>query len=283
MAHFFEGAFGGGQKNKMNGRVPLAIRSMTDAYTEGLDKDLPGLVRGVYLHGSAALGAFDDQSDVDFLTLINRKLTCEELAYLTDLHGELNENFPSFIMEGSYVTDEELGHSVLAPYFDGFMMIPASSGALNPITWWLLQRQGICLKGLPLEHLTLQVGERDLVHYVYNNMNSYWKKRVTRMEQLTTPSLPDVLPFDLDAEIEWTVLGILRQVYTLKERQVTSKVGAGEYGLDTLPAAYHPIIKEAIRIRKRKGSELYNTNKDRLADTFQLTHYLFECVQMLSV
>lgn len=266
----------------MDVRVPLAVRGMIDAYIEGLEKCLPGLIKGIYLHGSAALEAFDAQSDVDFLTIISRKLTCEELANLTDLHCELNENYSSFIMEGSYVTNEELGQSVLAPYFDGFMMTPASSGALNPITWWLIQKRGICLKGLTPNHLTLQVSEADLVHYVYKNLNSYWKKRVKRMEQQLMPlSLTEVLPFDLDAEIEWTVLGILRQVYTLKEYQITSKLGAGQYGLDTLPAAYHPIIKEAIRIRKREGNNLYHSNRERLSDTFQLMHYLFDLAETL--
>jgi hypothetical protein len=269
----------------MDVRVPLAVRDMTEAYIEGLDKCLPGLIVGVYLHGSAALEAFDAQSDVDFLAIIRRKLTCEELVQLTDLHCELNEHYPPFIMEGSYVTNEDLGQSIQAPYFDGFMMTPASIGALNPITWWVIQERGICLRGLTPKNLTFQVSESDLISYVYENMTSYWKKRVRRLEQLwvLSQSLPEALPFDLDAEIEWTVLGILRQIYTLKEHQITSKLGAGQYGLDTLPAPYHPIIKEAIRIRNRKDSTLYHSNRERLGDTFQLTHYLFDLVETIYV
>ncbi|WP_277674507.1 aminoglycoside adenylyltransferase domain-containing protein, partial [Piscibacillus halophilus] len=51
-------------------------------------------------------------------------------------------------------------------------------------------------------------------------------------------------------EVEWTVLGLLRQYYTLMEKDIISKLEAGYYGLEILPTKWHPIIQEAINIRK---------------------------------
>lgn len=267
----------------MDQRVPLAVRELAEAYVEGLEKNLPGQIVGVYLHGSAALGAFDAQSDVDFLVILNRKLTCEELVQLTDLHGELTDVYPFIIMEGSYVTNEDLGHSVSAPYFDGFMMTPAGNGVVNPIMWRFIKEHGICLKGRPPEELAFHISDTELVDYVYQTMNTYWRQRVKRMAKAATQANSFALPFDLDFEIEWTVLGILRQVYTLKKHRMTSKLGAGQYGIDTLPEAYHPIIEEAIRIRKRKEKSAFYSTKEKLHDTFQLIDYLFNIAEIMSV
>jgi hypothetical protein len=48
-----------------------------------------------------------------------------------------------------------------------------------------------------------------------------------------------------DEEIEWTVLGLL----TLRENDIISKLGAGEYALQQMQEEWHGITREAINIR----------------------------------
>lgn len=43
---------------------------------------------------------------------------------------------------------------------------------------------------------------------------------------------------------------ISRLYYTFRERNLISKVGAGEYGLQVVPQKWHKIIKESMRLQK---------------------------------
>nr|WP_245243402.1 aminoglycoside adenylyltransferase domain-containing protein [Mesobacillus selenatarsenatis] len=78
----------------------------------------------------------------------------------------------------------------------------------------------------------------------------------------------------IDFEIEWTVLGLLRQFYTIKENDIVSKLAAGEYGLTQLPVEWHNIIKEAMNIRKDKKERVFNSERDRLDHAVRLSKYL---------
>jgi hypothetical protein len=57
-----------------------------------------------------------------------------------------------------------------------------------------------------------------------------------------------------DDLVAWGVLGISRLHYTLATGRITSKAGAGQHALMTFDARWHPILREAIRIRSAPGS-----------------------------
>ncbi|MDZ5016954.1 DUF4111 domain-containing protein, partial [Clostridium perfringens] len=63
--------------------------------------------------------------------------------------------------------------------------------------------------------------------------------------------------------IEWGVLGVSRLYYTFKERDITSKIGAGEYALQNLPERWHKIINESMRLRKGNKKSFYNSIFER--------------------
>jgi hypothetical protein len=84
----------------------------------------------------------------------------------------------------------------------------------------------------------------DLVSYTFENMNTYWAIRIQKFEK----SIEELkfLPASVtDEEIEWTVLGLL----TLRENDIISKLGAGEYALQQMQEEWHGITREAINIR----------------------------------
>ena len=62
-----------------------------------------------------------------------------------------------------------------------------------------------------------------------------------------------------DYGIQWTVLGVLRQFYTLREHGIKSKIGAGEYGLQHMPPLWQPLIQEAINIRQHVQPSLFRS------------------------
>jgi predicted nucleotidyltransferase len=76
------------------------LERMVDRSREALGDNFVG----AYLHGSFALGDFDEHSDVDFIVITGEDLTPEQLAALQTLHGELYQLESPWAerLEGSY-------------------------------------------------------------------------------------------------------------------------------------------------------------------------------------
>ena len=112
--------------------------------------------------------------------------------------------------------------TILPYYNDGKL----SYGAyFNSITWWILKKHGINIIGPEPSELRIEVDPQDLITYVSDNMNTYWAKRIQSIEGSIEQLLQ--LPSEvIDFEIEWSVLSLLRQYYTLKELSIISKLGA---------------------------------------------------------
>ena len=79
---------------------------------------------------------------------------------------------------------------------------------------------------------------------------------------------------EIDTTIEWSVLGLLRQYYTLTEQDIISKVDAGEYGLKHISSEWYSIIHEAINIRKGVKNNHYTSDQQRVKDTIGFSKYI---------
>jgi hypothetical protein len=121
---------------------------------------------------------------------------------------------------------------------------------ISGVTWWILKHHGIALIGPPPDQLHIPpVDWNELIAQMHQNMKSYWLRFTTdprRMAWLLT-----------DYGIQWSVLGVLRQYYTFRERTITSKVGAGIYALEHTPPQWHGLIHEAIGIRRGRKTSSY--------------------------
>jgi hypothetical protein len=155
------------------------------------------------------------------------------------------------------------------------------SGAdLNPVTWWILKKYGMRVHGesVPFD---FETPVEPLVEYVVGNMNGYWAGWVTKLAGLAEQlrgSERDVAAETVDYAVEWCTLGMLRQLYTIRERDVTSKQGAGEYGLLLLPVRFHTLVREALAIRRRKPERLYASQSQRLNELVELLRFIHaEC------
>jgi hypothetical protein len=76
--------------------------------------------------------------------------------------------------------------------------------------------------------------------------------------------------------IEWGVLGVSRLYYTFKEKDMTSKVGAGEYALKNVPQEWHKIINESMRLRKGNKKSYYNSIVKRRNDALKYIDYIIQ-------
>ncbi|MBS4174942.1 nucleotidyltransferase domain-containing protein [Bacillus sp. FJAT-49736] len=256
--------------------IPTIVNSIMQDYSDLLQEQLPSCIEGIYLHGSVALNSFDDSSDIDFITVINRCLKKEEIYALGEIHQFIAAKYRKPEMDGMYVQQMDIGknnENSPTPFYNGGEMHPTNAFNLNPITWWTLKYHGIRVIGRSIEALKIEVTEEDLVQYVDKNMNSYWKNRVEMIGNIDFTTIPDDL---VDQEIEWSILGVLRQYYTINEQKIISKAGAGKYALTKLPSKWSNIIQEAIRIREKVGETYYPNREEKIADSLSFLTFLMD-------
>lgn len=252
----------------MDTQLPVEVKPILDLYLSEVEEKLPGLLAGFYLHGSIALGAFHPKfSDVDFIAVLSRRATPDDLAKLAAVHRRVEAQYPRPILQGSYLQPEDLGRDDGAPhphYTDG--VLHASHREENDVTWWLLKHRGITLVGRPANELDFSVDWDRLIANMRTNLNSYWG-RYTR-----EPFRIGQLLFD--EGIQWAVLGVLRQYYSFSTGDITSKIGAGSYALEHLPARWHRIVQEAINIRSQRKPSLYRSRLVRAWDAFAFMRFI---------
>ncbi|WP_339216145.1 aminoglycoside adenylyltransferase domain-containing protein [Ornithinibacillus sp. FSL M8-0202] len=259
--------------------LPPIVETVLNEYISLYKKHLPNTLDGLYIHGSIALDAYvENSSDIDFITITSRRLTKNDAQALSFIHTQLANTYKKPDMDGVYIIREDVGKldhnsKILYPYFNEGKLAFGDYFNFNPITWWLFNTKAINIVGPEPNTFHNEIHSHQLVSYVLDNMNSYWVNRIQSYEK----SIKEIssLPTDLiDDEVEWTVLGLLRQFYTLKEHDIISKLDAGEYGLQHIPKEWHDIIKHAIHIRQHNRLEDFASNEERIKSVIGFSTYL---------
>ncbi len=257
----------------MDSRIPELIQPLLNHYLTLIEQSLPGFMLGFYLHGSIALGAFNEHfSDIDFIATISRVVTADDFERLSQIHHVIASNYPHWSLEGSYLQPHDLGQfqkSIPAypTYYEG-VLNPMAHHDVNSVTWWILKNRGVAVFGTEPRDLAFAVDFNLLLDNMKQNLNSYWAaytRKPTRITWLFT-----------DYGIQWTVLGVLRQWYTFQEHDITSKTGAGAYALTCMPQAWHRLIREAIAIREQNHMTQYKSRIGRAMDAFAFLRYVIQ-------
>lgn len=264
-------------------RIPSIVETVLKEYINLFNEHLPKTFEGLYLHGSIALNAFvEDSSDIDFITLTNRRLTEKDSEALSYIHTTIANKYKKPEMDGVYALHEDIGKlcngkkpSYKYPYFNDGELSFGDYFNFNPITWWVLKRKGINLFGPELKDIQFEIQPQDLSSYVIENINTYWANR-TQMAETSINDLVKMPTDKLNFEIEWTVLGLLRQFYTIKEYDIVSKLDAGDYGLAHIPVEWHDIIKEAMNIRKGVKERIFSSEIERMDRTLRFSKFLIK-------
>ena len=80
------------------------LKSITEKFVKQSQDILGDNLVGIYLHGSAAMGCFNDEkSDIDLLVVINSDLSAEDKLQYMDMVVELNAFAPTKGIELSVV------------------------------------------------------------------------------------------------------------------------------------------------------------------------------------
>ena len=255
----------------LNERIPDNVQPLLNDYLSLIDQRLPGLVAAFYVIGSIALGEFNEHfSDLDFIAVLRRKAVPSDIENLRQIHQQIEKTYPRWPMSGSYLQVEALGRldeEVEAhPYYHDGHLFEAGQSGLNSVTWWELKNHGIAVIGPEPKTYAFSVDWDVLIANMHDNLNSYWAswaKRPGRIVQLFS-----------DWGIQWAVLGVLRQFYTFRENDITTKRKAGEYALTCVPARWHRLIREAIDIRDGKGKPFHPLRVGRTIEAIQFLRFV---------
>jgi len=261
----------------MADKIPELIQPLLDDFLAEVNQTLPGLLNGFYLYGSIALGNFHPtKSDVDFVAILNRPATENEIAQLSLIHERIHETYPAHQMDGSYLQKSDIGklpdEMNPHPYFNGELH-PTGHYEINLVTWWILKNHGITIYGEDICEMNFSVGWDVLREAMHENLNSYWHKWAYSPEYF-------VYLFQ-DNAIEWAVLGILRLYYSFCEDAIASKSEAGLYAFSKFHKQWRPIIHEAMQLRNDEPS-VYKNKLRRQQEARQFLRFVIdECNRIL--
>jgi len=238
--------------------LPAPVSRLVEELLAGLDRALPGRIEGLYVVGSASMGAFRlGRSDVDFVAIVDRDLTRRELARLRAVHlgrwtsalvhdGALGRRWP-LVCNGIYVRSTHLANPPLtvtpvACHASGrFRIAPHDDFDVNPVTWHTLAANGIAVRGPGRERLRIHTDDNELRRWTRGNLNSYWRRWVERARR------PGVREAVLDRRFTTAgVLGAPRLHYTIATGEIASKEEAGAHALEVFDPRWRPLIEDAL-------------------------------------
>lgn len=251
--------------------VPVAVERIVRGYLNSFDRVLPSRLEAFYLVGSIALGAFrPSRSDIDFVAVISGACNGKELQSLRALNllasvlsarwtlGLGGRCWPAGL-NGVFVTWQDLALSPnaktpIASQKAGRFSI-GKGFDVNPVTWHVLARCGVAVRGPDPIAINIHTDERELLEWVAGNLSSYWATWANQLRSRTSVAIKALLP----RGIAWGVLGAPRLHATLKTAEILSKEEAGDYALISFPG-WHPLIMDALAYWRGDRSYRWNVS-----------------------
>jgi Nucleotidyltransferase domain len=250
----------------------MDVATALGTYLEIMDSTVPGMVEGLYVVGSYALGDWQPgRSDIDIVAVLAEPATDDDFAMLRTAHALLAEQtLPS--IDGPYLA---WGDLIAAPAtglhrpwtLDGELHHDAECFEINPVTWYALATYGVTVRGPAADKLNIWHEVEARVRFVIDNLSTYWYQLAdTVVEACEDPTRTfDPILF------EWCALGALRLHYTAFTGDVTSKRGAGEYGIVVTPDYMHDVLRAALQVRSSGEGDVTSTMMLGAADVISWT------------
>lgn len=204
-------------------------------------KDILGdNLRGIYLHGSLAMGCYTNKSDIDFIVVIDEEIDHSVKRRLIDCILRLKE-VPAKGIEMSillrkdvkpfiYPTPFELHYSDYHrhKYLKDKSYVCHGDGDKDlaaHIT--VLKQRGQCLYGPSINEVFGEVPRKDYIDSIIEDI-------LEAKEEILNNTV-------------YIILNLCRVLYYLRENVVSSKKEGGIWGLEQLPVNYRSIINQALK------------------------------------
>lgn len=226
---------------------------MSDAHTiargfvAAINAELPGLVRRVYVTGSAGTDDWHHgRSDVDLVVELSREAHAADASVLTRLHAQSRSKT---VVDGIYLTTDQLAAGpdavASAPQsIDGRFALQVSGAQLTWVTWMELE-VGRSLDGDGMEARFDDVAGR-AARASRENLRSYWLP-LGRRAAFRTRLLPPFLPAPASA-VAWVTLGPPRLIVTIEDHVVVTKSEAGRFAAQQWPQ-FAPLLERVLEYR----------------------------------
>lgn len=271
--------------------LPGPARAAGSDLLTRLDHAVRGRIEAFYVVGSASMGAFrTGRSDLDFVAVVDGDLRPAELMRLRRVHlgrwvsalthdVALRGRWP-LVCNGVYVRSGDLARSPLeitplAGCVAGRFRTGTHEGFdINPVTWKVLARHSVALRGPDRARLQVHTDDRELRAWVRGNLNGYWRRWAERTRNAGGRA-GLVLPRRRAA---WGVLGAPRLHYTLTTGEITTKVAAANYALGVFEQRWRPLIDDAVAYwHHDPASETYRRRPlRRLRDAADFVDYVID-------
>ncbi len=231
--------------------LPAPADEIVSDFIDEICSIQPQFVHSVYLTGSLSMNDFyPNKSDIDFIVLCKELPEGRTATQLKHIHKIIKRHYPKSNLSGSYLAFDSIQkdkpEAIKAlTYHEGCMR--HGNLEMAPVSLSELKSNAITVLGMIAGTLPINISVQCLNRFLHDNINSYWTKWIARHASFFNRKILLLL---FPRFTEWAVLGVARQLCTLQTGKIVSKKEAGYYCLQQLPARFHPIIKEAIDIRK---------------------------------
>ncbi|HSE10551.1 MAG TPA: aminoglycoside adenylyltransferase domain-containing protein [Nocardioidaceae bacterium] len=227
--------------------VPGPVQQVTGLFLALVDEARPGLVEGLYLHGSLGFGEwYDGRSDIDYVAVLGERPDTATVNCLREIHDEVATTFQRPPFDGFHLTWEDLmrppSHCPDLPCTQAGLFHEAERLDVHPVTWHELARHGVTVRGPELSDVEIWTDAAELRRYTRDNLATYWRGQADALAQFPAEAgKPDI--------VAWCVLGVSRLHHLLATGELTSKTGAGRYAVEAFGERWRLLVTEALAVR----------------------------------
>jgi predicted nucleotidyltransferase len=237
----------------VNERAYEEADDMAASFAERLAAILGDRLIGVYLVGSYVLGDLQDDSDVDFVAVVDGGVSQAMVGQLESLHSWMGSKYPRRSFEGFYVDAADVRRHPDPASKRGWHFL---GGALREISevrlaeWEMLRRSGRVVAGRPVDELGVFDASADLAAFSHRNLQEYWAPWLRRTGRLLMRG-PAVGPRrkQMAWAAAWCALGVPRLHVAIADGKIVSKTEAGERVRAWADSEWWPVIDAALDYR----------------------------------
>jgi hypothetical protein len=251
--------------------LPGPVREVTGLFLSLADEVAPGLVEGLYLHGSLGFGEwYDGRSDIDYVAVLAERPDDRTVARLHEVHDEVATTFQRPAFDGFHLTWKDLARPPSAcpdlPCTQAGLFHDEARLDVHPVTWHELAHHGVTVRGPERGDVEIWTDDAVLRAYTHDNLATYWRGEADVLARFPAEAgKPEI--------VTWCVLGVSRLHHLLATGSLTSKTGAGRHALAAFGERWRPIVTEAlaIRVTGEPSGHYDDASEERAADVVAFT------------
>lgn len=223
------------------------IQEILDKIVIEYIKLLKDNLTGIYLHGSLAMGCFNEStSDIDYIAIIKEKISLETKRKIIEFLLDISQYVPTKGIEMSIILESNVKHFIYPTPFVLHYSKDINENYVNDANYicgesvdkdlaahiMVIKHRGVCLYGKPITEVFGKVPEECYIDSIIYDIEK------AQEEILNNPV--------------YYILNLCRVLYYLKEKYVSSKYEGGEWAKKILPGKYFVLTEEAINIYRGK-------------------------------